>query len=442
MENGRPLVLEIDPANQNPQILRSNVYINPFKRLAVGKQAIDRYLADINNLPDKPPVRAATGRMIRMIKEAGISGFAGTKMVPEIVEVDTSGRGRLIQALKTVLAHEHFQGTEISFYDGEEVNQTRYSIEQLLSIILHDIKIRAEQATGTDFDQVVLGRPIRYVGKSAHEAVALARMKTVAQEVGFKRVEFEYEPVGAALNFSLDIAKRSNLLIFDFGGGTLDICIMRLPEKEILAVGGLAVGGDLLNSKIFQEKLAKYFGSQTTFMQGKGAIPSHLLSAMNNWYAMSQLKTMKSLQSLDNLIGLADDPQPIEALKELILSDRGFSLYQEIDRAKIGLSFHDQEDIAFSGKSYEIKENLSRAAFENMIQGYVEETRDCINQVLGQARFSPAQIDEVITTGGSSSIPLFLKLLTDMFGKNKVVVGESFTAVAAGLAIRAQQIFG
>ena len=76
-------------------------------------------------------------------------------------------------------------------------------------------------------------------------------MEEISKRVGFKEMKLEYEPVGAALNFGLDIKQDSNVLIFDFGGGTLDVCIMKFPEKKIIAVSGRPIGGDLLNIIIF-----------------------------------------------------------------------------------------------------------------------------------------------------------------------------------------------
>ena len=57
-------------------------------------------------------------------------------------------------------------------------------------------------------------------------------MEEISKRVGFKEMKLEYEPVGAALNFGLDIKQDSNVLIFDFGGGTLDVCIMKFGKEN------------------------------------------------------------------------------------------------------------------------------------------------------------------------------------------------------------------
>jgi hypothetical chaperone protein len=211
--------------------------------MVVGQEAINRYLWDVENLPATPPIRVATGRTLKVVADSTPGRFGGMKLIPEIIEVDASGRGRLLQSLKSILANTYFKGTEI--FNKE------YTVEDLLTILLKELKVRAENATGEKLNKVVIGRPVKYVGERPNEKLAIERMEEISKRVGFKEMKLEYEPVGAALNFGLDIKQDSNVLIFDFGGGTLDVCIMKFPEKKIIAVSGRPIGGDLLNIIIF-----------------------------------------------------------------------------------------------------------------------------------------------------------------------------------------------
>jgi hypothetical chaperone protein len=432
-ENGRSTVLKIED-NGLAETLRSVLYMNPKHETVIGKQAIDRYLWDVENLPATPPIRVYTGRQVKVIADSTAGGFGGTKIVPEIVEVDTSGRGRLLQSLKSVLGN--------SIYKGTEIFNKEFTLEDLLTILLKELKIRSELATGEKLDRVIIGRPVRYVGDHPDEQLAIKRMETIAKNAGFDEVQLEYEPVGAALSFGIDIKQDAKVLIFDFGGGTLDVCVMKFPEKKILAVAGRAIGGDLLSTEIFKHKLLHYFGATTTFGGGKMEVPRHLMSALENWYSIAQLKKKDNIDSLDNLISKADGPKPIKNLRNLILSDSGFRIYQEIDQAKIRLSDAEDVNIHFDGKSFVIDENLTRGEFEQMIQPHLNQTQELLNEVLIQARLTKESIDKVITTGGSSNIPVFKRLLTSYFTPEKVQFGESFTSVASGLAIRSNQVFG
>lgn len=432
-ENGRSTVLKIEDDGLR-ETLRSVLYMNSKHETVIGKQAIDRYLWDVENLPATPPIRVYTGRQLKVIADSTGGGFGGVKLVPEIVEVDTSGRGRLLQSLKSALGN--------AFYKGTEIFNKEYTLEELLTILLKELKNRSEKIVGEELDKAIIGRPVRYVGNHPDEKLAIKRMETIASNAGFKEVQLEYEPVGAALSFGVDINQDKTILIFDFGGGTLDVCIMKFPERKILAVSGRAIGGDLLSTEIFKHKLLHYFGSNTTFGGGKLDTPRHLLTALENWFSISQLKKKSNIDSLEHLINNADDPKPIENLRDLIISDSGFKIYQEIDNAKIELSDKEKTKIEFDGGSFQIEETITRQEFEAMIQPHLKASKELLDEVINLAKINKENIDTVITTGGSSNIPLFKKLLTDYFTTEKVQFGESFTTVASGLALRSEQTFG
>lgn len=432
IRDGRPVVVDVDLSAPNPKIMRSLVYLNPEGEEVVGQKAIERYLWDINNIPATPPGIIETGRMIKVIKDAGYGGFGGVKWVPELVEIDTSGRGRLLQSLKSVLTNDLYKGTEAF---GKE-----YSLEELLAILMRELKQNTEKVLEQSVDTAVIGRPVRYVGKH-NERLALERMETVCKLAGFKSVEFEFEPVGAVLNYGLEVNTPQKVLVFDFGGGTLDVCVMSFPEKKVIGVSGRPIGGDLLSSELLKHKLLHYFGSKVTLGPQKIEMPYFLMNSLTNWYTIAQIKTKKNLETLDELRVMADDPRPIEALKELVLEDLGFSLYQAIDKAKIQLSEDTSATVDFVGKCFDIHQQITRGEFEKVIWDLLDASEKCVNEALVAAGLTPEQIDVVVTTGGSSQIPVFLDMLGSTFGGEKLRSSDAFTSVAAGFALRANEVF-
>lgn len=84
-ENGKPTVLKIENGDQK-EILKSVLYVSPKHKIVIGKQAIDKYLWDVKNLPATPPKRIATGRIFRIIKSAtSAGGFAGMEKLTPVV---------------------------------------------------------------------------------------------------------------------------------------------------------------------------------------------------------------------------------------------------------------------------------------------------------------------------------------------------------------------
>jgi len=425
--NGIPRALPIDPENSNPQILKSLIYINPQGQVETGQKAINCYLHDLATIPPKPPRLVDTGRTIKTFGPSSASGVGKLIEVPEIIEIDDSGRGRLLQSLKSVLTSSSFKGTVLF--------EKFYSLEELLGMLVSQIKSRSEAHLGHSLTSVTLGRPVRYVGDPQKEKLALDRMTTIAKNAGFKEIKFELEPVGAALSYGLNINTLQTILVFDFGGGTLDICIMRFPQKEVLATSGAPIGGDLLNSHIVEHRLLSYFGYGTKVARGLDFPNIYYDTVASNWYQLSLHKTVNFIGALEKYISEASDPESISNLKNLIINDYGYDFFHHVDNAKIELS--GQDTIIFNPNYSDIKINqtITRPQFESDISPLIEDTLSCINQALIKARLKPNQIDQILLTGGSSKIPIFQKLLATKFSNSKLSYSDPFTSVALGLCL-------
>lgn len=428
-------VIPIDRQNPNSKVLKSLIYINPKQEIAVGHNAINHYLDDLKNLPSVPLQIKSTGKMIKVMVPTG-SGTMKADWVPEVIEVDDSGRGRLLQSLKSVLTSITFTGTNIF---GQF-----YSLQDLLTLLLKEIKTRAESEIGHILTSAVIGRPVKYVG-TAENKIALDRMQTIAKNAGFDNVEFEYEPVGAALNYSTNMpwhvpTNNQNILVYDFGGGTLDICIMELPSKKILSVSGRGLGGDLLDSHLALSKITPHFGLNS-IINGKMPFPRYLFSTFSSWYMATLQKTVKNHDTLEDLAVKSNQPDLVRNLISLIFNDYGFEFFQTLDSSKIELSIKNATNFVFKRPSLYVSQNISKTDFETAIAPDLETSQECINEALNLANLKPNQIDKVILTGGSSQVPVFIDQIKNIFGVDKIITSDHFTSVASGLAIRAEQLF-
>jgi hypothetical chaperone protein len=431
--NGQPQALTIDPNNSNPQILKSLIYVNPNHQIEIGQQAVQRYLWDVSHLPAKPPRLHFTGNFIKTFGPSSPGGVGKLIEVPEIIEIDDSGRGRLLQSLKSVLTSKNFSGTNLF---GK-----CYSLEDLLGLLVSNIKTRAEKILGHPLTSVVLGRPVKYVGDKQQENLALTRMSQVARNAGFKNIKFEYEPVGAALAYGFNLTTSQTILVFDFGGGTLDVCLMSLPQKKILSVSGRPIGGDLINSYLIQNHLLHHLGQGVTISQRLDFPRSYLLAISSNWYQLTLNKNTAFLGSLENLIVKADNPKPIENLRNLIINDYGFSFFSQIDQTKINLSSNPKANFIFHQPQIIISQEITRKQFENNIKELVKDAKDSIIECLKNASLLPGQVDHVISTGGSSKIPIFQQMLRRLFPSSNFSFSDPYLAVAQGLALKAEEIF-
>ncbi|KKU09675.1 MAG: molecular chaperone-like protein, hypothetical chaperone protein, partial [Candidatus Collierbacteria bacterium GW2011_GWC1_45_47] len=113
----------------------------------------------------------------------------------------------------------------------------------------------------------------------------------------------------------------------------------------------------------------------------------------------------------------------------------GFEIYEAIESAKKELTTKDDSTITFSDGPIYINEKITRSEFEEIISPRVESVKNCVIRTLKKAEVEPDEIGVVVRTGGSSLIPIYEKMLNDLFGKERVTEFDPFTSIAAGLSL-------
>ena len=153
---------------------------------------------------------------------------------------------------------------------------------------------------------MVLGRPVKYSPDAAVSERAQEIMYKAARLAGFETIGFEMEPIGALYFYHRTSPKRELALVFDFGGGTLDLTLAEVggaTPPNIIATLGVLVGGDDLDKRLMQS-LFKYFGGMPR--PGRRAVPPYLLDFLENWQTMPLLSRPHMLKMLDQY--RADNP--------------------------------------------------------------------------------------------------------------------------------------
>jgi hypothetical chaperone protein len=124
----------------------------------------------------------------------------------------------------------------------------------------------------------------------------------------------------------------------------------------------------------------------------------------------------------------------IDALLCVVQKNYGWSLFQEIERAKIELSSALETQIVFEHDVIRVREPLSRRSFERLIMHRLSAIDAAMDRTLADANVLPQEIDVVLRTGGSSLIPAVQAMLEKKFGAAKVKKQEVFTSIVSGLA--------
>jgi hypothetical chaperone protein len=414
------------PAGHDPTVMRSTLYITREHEVFVGREAIDAYYRQNVGRPSKM-VRQYVGEIEMTFAEIG------TFVRDVYVMVDELTPGRLLRSLKSGLA---------TSYDGTTIFDRFYALEDLLALFLHQIRERVEAHSGQPVTGVVLGQPVNFAGSAGPDDNQRAqdRLCQAAQQAGFPDVAFELEPVAAALHYELSIDRPQNVVVFDFGGGTLDITVMRLGEpgqRQVFATGGVGIAGDAFDQRIIEALLLDHFGRGSTWGEDAVPFPSQYTDALVNWQAIPELTRPETLHFLQTARMTSSHPEQIKALESLLVNNYAVRLFDEVERAKIALSSAHFASIRLSSDDIDLWQPLTRSQFESLIAAATQRIETCLRDTLDRSGLAVDEVDAVVRTGGSAQIPHFIELLGRVFEPDKVVLSDVFSGVTAGLAIQA-----
>lgn len=416
-------LLPVDPRNILPEVIKSVLYVTREYRPLIGQEAVEAYYRD------------NVDRQRRYVKQwAGEIDVYGADMhyVRDIyVYVDELQPGRLLQYLKTALRRDGYEGTRIF--------ERFYTVGDLAETYLELLKRRAEEVLGEKIEAVTLGRPVKFSDSPEKDRKAEETLRQAAREAGFKAVDFELEPVAAALAYEQTIKEPQNVVIFDFGGGTLDIAVMRLGDpnaRKVYASGGVDIAGGDFDRAIIAKRMLPHFGD--------GQVDLHpeimeMIRAVPDWMALPELGTPQNRNTLEKAIQAGVAPVRMKALLNLIYNDLAFTFYNRVEAAKIALSSEGATVINLEEEDIALWELYTRHQFETDIRHYLVDVEKVLLDTIADSGLDPAEIDAAVKTGGSSSIPLFTDLLARVFGAEKVRASSQFSSVVAGLAIKAYQ---
>ena len=420
-----PRLLRLDVAQPDTQLVPTTLYFRPDGSFQIGREAIATY------------VRLEAGHTIVREKRATaqeIETVFGLERV--LTEVDVNQPGRFFQAIKRSLADASFRGTDIF--------GRFYSPEELVAAFAAEMRKRAEETLGRAVTRAMVGRPVHWSNRAAGDELALKRMETALRQAGFHDFAFMEEPIAAGLRLAAALPAPRIVLVFDFGGGTLDVTVMRIGggDRTVLATAGNPIGGDILDEDIMDRRLLRYFGEHLRWGPQKLPMPQHILDTARRWYTIPELNEPGTIRFLRDLERerKPDIRRQARALMSLARGNHGWPLFREIERAKIGLSEREEERIRYIVEAIAVDEPLSRTEFEGLIEVRVRQAARCLDEALASAGLEAGQVEMVMHTGGSSLIPRFRRLLAETFGAEKLSGQDAFTSVASGLALAARDL--
>ena len=293
---------------------------------------------------------------------------------------------------RTILAIKRKMGTNEKIKVGDK----EYTPQQISAYILQKIKKDAEAYLGARIEKAVITVPA-YFNDAQRQAT-----KDAGQIAGLEVIRIINEPTAAALAYGIDKAgKEEKILVFDFGGGTLDVTIMDFGGGvfEVISTSGdTHLGGTDMD-----ELLVNYIAGE-----------------------------FKKDSSLD----LSKDKMAMTRLREAA------------EKAKIELSSTLETDInlpfitADQNGPKHLQLKITRAKLEELVKPIIEKCRQPMEQALNDSKLTPQNITRIIMVGGPTRMPIMQKFVEDYVGKKIERGVDPMECVAMGAAVQGAVLSG
>src|SRR4051795_5326432 len=299
--------------------------------------------------------------------------------------------GRKYASEESEKAKQVLPYTIVSAPNGDvkvKIRDREYSPEEVSAFVLTEIKSFAEEFLGEAVTEAIITVPA-YFNDSQRQAT-----RDAGKIAGLDVLRIINEPTAAALAYGLDHKANQLIAVYDLGGGTFDISILKLEDGlfEVLSTSGdTYLGGEDFDKRVMDWMIE-------TFQRDTG-------------------------------IDLRDDRMALQRLKEA--AERTKCELSMAEESRITLPFISADA---SGPKH-LNAVLTRREFEKMVDDLIQRTIDPVNDALKQARVTADKIDEVVLVGGQTRMPKVIEAVKKVFGKepNRNINPDEVVAVGAAI---------
>lgn len=412
------------------ELLRSGLTPEPETKTPLTSPTLSNHSGSLDTLPQFPEcvigIDLGTSNSVVAVLEGKeprvLSNQEGSHLTPSVVAFTQAGdrlvgepakRQAAMNPQRTIFSIKRFMGRRHKEV-GQEEKQVPYTIvgqddewvrldidgkqmtpPEVSALILRKLKEAAEDFLGHPVHRAVITVPA-YFNDAQRQAT-----KDAGYIAGLEVLRMINEPTAAALAYGLDKRKNQRIAVFDLGGGTFDITIMRTRDGvfDVLSTNGdTHLGGD-----DFDHELVKYLAKQ--FEDEHGFDPRRDRAALGRLQEAAE----KAKRELSSQI-----------------------------QTEVNLPFLAADA---SGPKH-LATKITRAKFEHLTEHLLERCKQPCNQALEDAKLTAADIDEVVLVGGATRMPCVRQLVTELFGREPYKGINPDEAVAAGAAIQAGMLQG
>lgn len=377
----------------------------------------------------------------------GLSGFQeperlyGRAAIAAYVE---GTEGRLMRSMKSILGSTLAQqSTEVG--GGHTV---RY--QDVISAYLRHLRHQATPPGTPAPDRVVMGRPVFFVDDDPQrDAAAQSALEAAARQVGFAQVQFQYEPIAAALDFESGALHEQLVLVADIGGGTSDFSLVRVgPERrqrpnrrdDILANFGVHVAGTDFDRQIELAHLLPTCGYRGLGPSGR-EVPNRVYFDLATWHLINTVYAPGRVAELRAMKSFYREPQHHARLMTVLEQRLGHALTARAEEAKITVAGATRAHVALDPIEAGLAVDVYEASMLQSIAGDLERIADAARTTARMAGIAPSQVDAVYFTGGSTGLQALAGQIAAQFPAARRIYGDRFSSVVQGLGEHARRVF-
>jgi hypothetical chaperone protein len=358
--------------------------------------------------------------------------------------------GRLMRSMKSILGSSLLdQSTDIGGGRGVKYRD-------VVTGYLRHLKRLAEAEAGHAVDRVVLGRPVFFVDDDpARDAQAQAALETAAGQVGFRDLQFQYEPIAAALDFEHTVAQETLVLVADIGGGTSDFSLVRVgPTRrgraerrdDILANHGVHIAGTDFDRHVELACILPLLGYRALRPAKLGEMPREVPSGvyfdLATWHLINTVYSPARLADLKSMKSWYADPRHHARLMVTVEERLGHALAAAAERAKIDVAMTGRALVDLSTLERALSASLQEAQAAAALEADLEKIVLAAVETARMAGVDAAQVQALYFTGGSTGLTPLVDRIAACFPQAQAVRGDRFASVAQGLGLHARAVFG
>ncbi len=350
----------------------------------------------------------------------------------------TPEKGRLIYSPKNFLGASLVAGQQQAFVGmiAKQLEFFRLSAEKQLNQAVHT---------------AVIGRPVKFHGTRGEQGnnQAIEIMTQAAHKAGFKKVEFLEEPIAAAYKIERTLDKDTNVLVVDIGGGTTDICCIKLsPEKltnldrqqDVLSVTGTRLGGMECDKNLIVKSIAPTMGQGLEMQNGLPVPPTYFsdMCAVDDIPKLNNFFSDEYGLDIAQTMSIVKEPQLLERLLTVQEEKLSARLVNSSRMAKELLSSKDNIILPLHYIEPDFDVDISTDDLNRSMQSWLRRVKRLITECLDNSAEPPEML---FITGGMSLSPIVKREIQEiMLPDLPVMEGDAFNSVCEGLAIQAAKL--